>query len=114
MPLTPSISVAIPLAVLKLKENPVKGPLAPTSLRSLIVNPIINAPGIVIPLFISLKDEINKDENMDTINNDIIKPIVLKIINEIYPYFFTGCLIFLTMFIFIILILLLNLKIYYK
>ena len=69
---------------------------------------------IINKLFYSLKTEINKDENMNIINNDIIKKIVLKIINELYPYFFTGCLIFLTMFIFIILILLLNLKIYYK
>ena len=69
---------------------------------------------IINKLFDSLKKEVNKDENMDIINNDIIKPIVFKIINEIYPYFFKECLIFLTMFIFIILILLLNLKIYYK
>jgi hypothetical protein len=68
---------------------------------------------IINKLLSSFKNEINKDENMDIINNDIIKPIVFKIINEIYPYFFTGCLIFLTMFIFIILILMLNLKIYY-
>ena len=60
---------------------------------------------IINKLLYSFKNEINKDENMDIINNDIIKPIVFKIINEIYPYFFTGCLIFLTMFIFIILIL---------
>ena len=69
---------------------------------------------IINKLFISLKTEINKDENMNIINNDIIKPIVIKVIDDIYPYFFGGILFFMIMFILIFVILLLNLKICYK
>ena len=69
---------------------------------------------ILEKLLETIKIEIKKEENINIINNDIIKPIVIKVIDDIYPYFFGGILFFMIMFILIFVILLLNLKICYK
>ena len=42
---------------------------------------------ITSKLLQSIKSEINKEENINSINNDIIKPIVDKVLNQLYPYF---------------------------
>lgn len=69
---------------------------------------------ILEKLLETIKIEIKKEENINIINNDIIKPIVIKVIDDIYPYFFGGILFFMIMFILIFVILILNLKICYK
>tara|TARA_B110000902_G_scaffold222376_1_gene258508 strand:+ start:1018 stop:1242 length:225 start_codon:yes stop_codon:yes gene_type:complete len=69
---------------------------------------------ILEKLLETIKIEIKKEENINVINNDIIKPIVIKVLDDIYPYFFGGILFFMIMFILIFAILLLNLKICYK
>ena len=42
---------------------------------------------ITTKLLDSMKKELKKDEHIDTINNDIIKPIVDKVLEQLYPYF---------------------------
>jgi len=69
---------------------------------------------VVSKILDSMKEEIKKEENILIINNDIIRPIVEKVIDNIYPYFLGGSLVFMTMFVFIFVILLLNLKICYS
>ena len=69
---------------------------------------------VVSKILDSMKEEIKKEENILIINNDIIRPIVEKVIDNIYPYFLGGSLVFMTMFVFIFAILLLNLKICYS
>lgn len=69
---------------------------------------------ILEKLLETIKIEIKKEENINVINNDIIKPIVIKVLDDIYPYFFGGILFFMIMFILIFVILVLNLKICYK
>ena len=69
---------------------------------------------VVSKILESMKLEIKKEENVQIINNDIIKPIVEKVIDDIYPYFIGASLIFMMMFVFIFVILLLNLKICYS
>ena len=69
---------------------------------------------ILEKLLETIKIEIKKEENINIINNDIIKPIVIKVIDDIYPYFLGGILFFMIMFILIFVILVLNLKICYK
>ena len=61
----------------------------------------------------SIKSEINKEENINSINNDIIKPIVDKVLNQLYPYFIGASLIIAFIVICIFVILCLNLKICY-
>ena len=69
---------------------------------------------VVSKILESMRIEIIKEENVQIINNDIIKPIVEKVLDDIYPYFIGASLIFMTMFVFIFVILLLNLKICYS
>ena len=69
---------------------------------------------VVSKILESMKEEIKKEENILIINNDIIRPIVEKVIDNIYPYFLGASLVFMTMFVFIFVILLLNLKICYS
>ena len=61
----------------------------------------------------SIKSEINKNENIDIINNDIIKPIVDKVLKQLYPYFIGVCFIITFIVLSIFIILCLNLKICY-
>ena len=42
---------------------------------------------VVSKILESMKEEIKKEENILIINNDIIRPIVEKVIDNIYPYF---------------------------
>ena len=61
----------------------------------------------------SVKDEIQKEENMNIINNDIIKPIVDKVLQQLYPYFIGASMIIAFIVIAVFVILCLNLKICY-
>ena len=42
---------------------------------------------ITTKLLDSMKREIKREEHMNTINNEIIKPIVDKVLEQLYPYF---------------------------
>lgn len=68
---------------------------------------------ITLKLLDSIKKEIKKEEHIDTINNDIIKPIVDKVLEQLYPYFFyfSAIIIFIVISVFVILCL--NVKICY-
>tara|TARA_B100000767_G_C19306854_1_gene345891 strand:- start:268 stop:492 length:225 start_codon:yes stop_codon:yes gene_type:complete len=61
----------------------------------------------------SVKKEIKKEEHIDTINNDIIKPIVDKVLEQLYPYFFAFSMIIVFIVVSVFVILCLNLKICY-
>ena len=61
----------------------------------------------------SVKREIRKEEHIDTINNDIIKPIVDKVLEQLYPYFFGFSVIIVFIVVSVFVILCLNVKICY-
>ena len=61
----------------------------------------------------SVKKEIKREEHIDTINNDIIKPIVDKVLEQLYPYFLGFSMIIIFIVISVFLILCLNVKICY-
>jgi hypothetical protein len=61
----------------------------------------------------SVKKEIKREEHIDTINNDIIKPIVDKVLEQLYPYFFCFGMIIVFIVVSVFVILCLNLKICY-
>jgi hypothetical protein len=61
----------------------------------------------------SMKKEITKDENVTIINNDIIKPIVDKVLDQLYPYFIGASCLTAFVVIAVFVILCLNLKICY-
>ena len=49
----------------------------------------------------SLKDELDKEKNKVFIENELLKPIIHKILEQLYPYFMGIGLLFMSMFIFI-------------
>ena len=61
----------------------------------------------------SIKSEFKKDKHMNTINNDIIKPIVDKVLEQLYPYFIGAAFVIAFVVISVFVILCLNLKICY-
>ena len=67
---------------------------------------------IIDKLLLSLKNELNKDKNRMFIEDEILKPMVHKIIYQVYPYFIGVSVIFLSMFLFIMIILILNIRIF--
>jgi len=68
---------------------------------------------ITTKLLDSVKNEIKREEHMNTINTDIIKPIVDKVLEQLYPYFIGVSLIIAFIVISVFVILCLNLKICY-
>jgi len=68
---------------------------------------------ITTKLLDSVKRELKKDEHINTINNDIIKPIVDKVLEQLYPYFIGVSMITAFIVISVFVILCLNLKICY-
>mgnify|MGYP001344317106 CR=1 FL=1 len=68
---------------------------------------------IIRKLLDTIKDEIKKDENIEKIKYDILKPIIEQIFYLMYPYFVGLSLIFITVIVAIFIILFLNIKICY-
>tara|TARA_Y100001938_G_C7770783_1_gene273134 strand:+ start:89 stop:316 length:228 start_codon:yes stop_codon:yes gene_type:complete len=60
----------------------------------------------------SLKDELDKEKNKEFIETELLKPIIKKVIDQMYPYFIGTGLLFMSMFVFIMIILLLNIRVY--
>ena len=60
----------------------------------------------------SLKKELNSDENKLFIEEDVLKPLIHKVLDQVYPYIMWTGLLFMSMFIFIMIILLLNIRIF--
>jgi len=68
---------------------------------------------IVTKLLESMKHEIQQEENMNLITNDILYPIVHKVLEYLYPYCIGFTIIISTLLIAIFVILFLNVKICY-
>jgi len=68
---------------------------------------------ITTKLLDSMKKELRKEEHINTINNDIIKPIVDKVLEQLYPYFISASMITAFIVIAVFVILCLNVKICY-
>tara|TARA_B110001469_G_C9580955_1_gene288143 strand:- start:144 stop:371 length:228 start_codon:yes stop_codon:yes gene_type:complete len=60
----------------------------------------------------SLKDELYNEENKEFMENEILKPLIQKILDELYPYYAGVGLLFISMFLFIMIILMINMRLY--
>lgn len=67
---------------------------------------------IVNKILSDLKNELNKKENKCIIENDILEPLIENVLTKIYPYIIGLSLLYLIMFICIMMIFVLNIKIY--
>ncbi len=63
-------------------------------------------------LFESIKKELNTQENKEFIENEVLKPLIQQILDQMYPYFMWMGLFFTSMFLFILIILMLNIKVF--
>lgn len=69
---------------------------------------------VVTKILQSMKEELQKEENIQTMREDIIKPVVEQIFMIMYPYFIgMGC-VFIMIIVIIFVILFLNIKICYQ
>ena len=68
---------------------------------------------VIDKLLQSLKDELNKDKNKEFIEQELLKPIIHKVLDQLYPYFLGTGLLFMSMFIFIMIILFLNIRVFF-
>ena len=59
----------------------------------------------------SIKTEIYTPDNKEFIEEEVLKPLIQQVLDQMYPYFMWMGLFFMSMFIFIILILFLNVRI---
>ena len=69
---------------------------------------------IVNKLLLSIKEELEKKENIDKMKSDIIEPIVKQIFMIMYPYFIGVVSFFILLIVAIFIILFLNIKICYS
>ena len=58
--------------------------------------------------------ELNKQENMDKMNNKIFKPIINNIFVQLYPYIILFSIIIITLFVLMFSILFMNIRYIYK
>ena len=59
----------------------------------------------------SLKEELDKEKNKEFIEHELLKPIIQKVLDQLYPYFLGTGLLFMSMFVFIMIIFLLNIRV---
>ena len=59
---------------------------------------------IIDKLLISLKNELDRDKNKEFIEDELLKPLIHKILDQMYPYILWPALLFMSMFIFIMII----------
>jgi hypothetical protein len=63
-------------------------------------------------LFTSLKEELTNETNKEFIENELLKPLIQNILDQLYPYYAGLALLFISMFLFIMIILMINMKLY--
>ena len=70
---------------------------------------------VVKKLLQTMKQELQSKENVQIVTEDIIQPIVKKVVEQMYPYFIGATVVFSFIILSIFIILFLNVKIcYYK
>mgnify|MGYP007072079649 FL=1 len=62
----------------------------------------------------NFKTEIEKEENILIIKNDLLKPIIKYTIDEIYPYFIKCIILNISIMLFLVVMIFLNLKVILK
>tara|TARA_B100000212_G_scaffold337529_1_gene312546 strand:- start:188 stop:415 length:228 start_codon:yes stop_codon:yes gene_type:complete len=63
-------------------------------------------------LLTSVKKELNTEENKTLIEEELLKPIIHKVLDQVYPYILWSSLFFMFMFVFIMIILFLNIRVF--
>ena len=69
---------------------------------------------IVNKLLISLKKELDNEKNIYFIENELLNPLMYLIMSNLYPYFIGFTVVVVCMFVFIMIIFILNMRILFK
>jgi len=69
---------------------------------------------VVHEIYSSIKDELKKEQNMEILKHDIIKPIVQEAMNHIYPYLLGTIIIIFILLLSIFSVLFLNVRLIIK
>lgn len=67
---------------------------------------------IVNKLLVSLKNELNKDKHKLFLEKEVLKPLIQIILDQMYPYVMGTISFFMAMFLFLIVILFLNIRLF--
>ena len=73
----------------------------------------MNLSTITKNILLNFKEELEKEGNMEIVKNDILKPLIKHIIDELYPYFLRMLIIIIIILLFLIITIFLNLKVIY-
>ena len=65
-------------------------------------------------VLLDIKEELKEEDNINTIKNDIFKPLIKHIIEELYPYIIRILTIFILILIFLFITIFLNLRVIYQ
>ena len=74
----------------------------------------MNLSTITKNILLNFKEELEKEGNMEIVKNDILKPLIKHIIDELYPYFIRMMAIIIIILLFLIITIFLNLKVIYR
>lgn len=83
---------------------------------NIILNPLkkMNLSTITKSILLNIKEEIDKEGNIEIIKSDILKPLIKHIMDELYPYFLKMIVLIIIILLFLIIAIFLNLKVIYK
>lgn len=62
-------------------------------------------------ILLQVSDEINNDENMIVIRNDILKPIIAQVLDELHPFFIKLIIIIISIIVFLLITIILNIRV---
>ena len=74
----------------------------------------MNLSTITKNILLNFKEELEKEGNMEIVKNDILKPLIKHIIDELYPYFIRMMAIIIIILLFLIITIFLNLRVIYR
>ena len=74
----------------------------------------MNLSTITNNVLLNLKEEMKKEENIIVLKNDLLKPLIQYIMDEIYPYIFKCILLIMIIIFFLMIMVFLNMRIMLK
>jgi hypothetical protein len=62
-------------------------------------------------ILLEVSEEVNNDENMILIRNDILKPIIAQVLDELNPFFIKLIVIIISIIVFLLITIILNIRV---
>ena len=62
-------------------------------------------------ILLEVSEEVNNDENMILIRNDILKPIIAQVLDELNPFFIKLIVVIISIIVFLLITIILNIRV---